>query len=140
MTHGMHKSPTYSSWGNMIQRCTNPKSTHYNQYGSRGIKVCQRWLSFENFLADMGKRKVGMTLERIDNNGDYEPGNCKWATRSEQAYNRRTNVRHKIGGITKTTTEWLRYFNIKQSTFDQRVYVYRWPVLKALSTPTRKRG
>lgn len=140
MKHGLHKSPTYCTWGNMIQRCTNPKNTHYARYGGRGIGVCARWLDFRNFVADMGERPDSTTLDRIDNDGDYSPENCRWATRKEQAYNRSTNVLHKIGEVTKTTTEWLNHFGINQSTFDQRVYVYRWPVLKALTTSVRKRG
>lgn len=80
---------TYSCWRSMISRCRNPKNRAWSTHGGRGIKVCKRWKKFENFFADMGERPKGLTLERVDNDGDYKPGNCKWATWSEQNKNRR---------------------------------------------------
>ncbi len=90
LTHGKFGTPTHVSWNAMLQRCTNENRDNYEFYGGRGIKVCERWESFENFLADMGERPVGTTLDRYpNNNGNYEPGNCRWATVSEQMKNRR---------------------------------------------------
>jgi hypothetical protein len=73
----------------MMNRCTNPKRKDFKYYGARGISVCERWHSFDHFLADMGERPIGLELDRIDNDGNYEPGNCRWTTRSEQIRNRR---------------------------------------------------
>jgi len=84
------RSPTYYSWEAMKKRCLYPKHIAYDRYAGRGITICDRWLeSFENFLADMGERPKELTLDRIDNDGNYEPGNCRWATRSQQVLNQR---------------------------------------------------
>lgn len=110
--------PKYNSWNNILQRCENKNNKAYKNYGGRGIKVCKRWHKFKNFLADMGlKPSPEHTLERIDNNGNYEPKNCKWATQKEQNRNMRRTI--KINGLylkdfanknnLKYTTAWCRY-------------------------------
>lgn len=89
--HGLSHTKIHDAWSRMLQRCQNPNHEYYSYYGGRGIKVCDRWLEFQNFKADMGEPKKGMSLERLDNNLGYEPGNCVWATPKQQARNRRSN-------------------------------------------------
>jgi hypothetical protein len=107
MKHGMHKTAEYNAWSDMIQRCTNPNVKCYPDYGGRGITVCERWFQFENFLADMGvKPSASHSLDRKDNDGNYELSNCRWATVHEQFYNRSCSIVVDVGGVRKTITDW----------------------------------
>ncbi len=121
-THGKARARVYKIHKGMIARCSNPKAMKYKLYGGRGIQVCDRWLKFENFLADMGEPKPGESLDRIDPNGNYEPGNCRWADKILQANNKRTNKVIEIDGVSKTVAEWVRGIgNINYSTVTERL-------------------
>ena len=120
--HGKKLSREYSSWRAMLNRCTRLRDEAYPRYGGRGITVCDRWLySFTAFLEDMGPRPDGMELDRIDTNGNYEPGNCRWATRDIQANNRRNNRTVTISGVTKTIAEWSKDSGVKWTTAASRL-------------------
>lgn len=105
LSHGMRNTSIYHTWDSMKQRCFNKNSRPYKNYGGRGISVCDRWMSFENFYADMGERPEGAELDRINNNGNYEPGNCRWTTRSENIKNSRARQRDSQGRITGQVIE-----------------------------------
>lgn len=118
---GYQKTPTYVCWKSMRQRCRNPKVRNFEHYGGRGIRVSERWDCFENFIADMGEVPAGMTLDRIDVNGDYGPDNCRWATRIEQMNNRRNNRMIKHEGLLLTLAEWARRAGVKYHTLMARL-------------------
>jgi hypothetical protein len=124
-------SPEYSVWQAAKKRISNPNSKYYERYGGRGISMCARWFnSFENFLKDMGPRPDGYCLERIDNDGNYEPGNCKWATRLEQLNNTSINRRFTFQGQDRTFSEWARILGVGRNTIKYRVE--KWGTLKRL--------
>lgn len=128
--HGMAKSPEYMSWTHMIQRCTNKKNNAYHNYGGRGITVCSRWRnSFKNFLADMGPRTSGHSLDRIDNNKGYSPKNCRWATRAQQKRNTRSNIYLTAFGRTQCVTDWSRECGIPVETLRARITA-KYPIEK----------
>ena len=106
---GLSKHPLYRAWAGMVNRCTNPNNSHYHLYGGRGIKVCDRWRTFKNFLDDMGERPEGMSLDRIDPLGDYENSNCRWATPLEQRlnYSEDGDIRQREGARAAGKKRWL---------------------------------
>lgn len=138
--HGMSETPTYSSWLAMRDRCKRPRAANYKLYGGRGIKVCERWRKdFREFLADMGEKPTGHSIERIDNNGDYTPGNCRWATIGEQCRNRRSNIRLTHEGKTQTLTEWAKEKKVSMHLVWERLYRNGWRLDRALNTTVAPR-
>lgn len=122
VTHGQSKgNRTYRIWQAMLTRCRNPNTPGWEIYGGRGIEVCDRWSVFENFLADMGYAPNDRSIDRIDNDGDYGPQNCRWAIRSEQANNTRVNVRIAYAGETLTRSQWERRLGLKKTTLRGRL-------------------
>lgn len=136
ITHGLTrggKPYEYKSWVQIKGRCLNPNNAAYKDYGGRGITMCQRWQdSFVDFLADMGKRPYKTSIERMDNNKGYEPGNCRWATAREQANNRRSSVLIHAMGKTQTLTQWSVELDINVGTLWARINKWKWPIEKAL--------
>lgn len=127
-------SPTYHSWAGMVARCTNEKHRSYADYGGAGITVCERWLVFANFLADMGEKTAGMSIERRDGTKGYEPGNCCWATPKRQGRNKRNNRLMTLNGVTRTMAEWCETLGVKQSSLSHRVQA-GWSDEDALTKP-----
>jgi hypothetical protein len=134
-THGMSKSPTYKSWLEARYRCLRPNCKHYQNYGGRGISICDRWRKFENFLADMGERPSPLhSLDRIDVNGNYEPGNCRWATAEQQQNNKRVNRYVEYLGRQVTITQLARLTGVPQSTLHRWIIKEGKSVKEALPT------
>jgi hypothetical protein len=133
-THGRSRTHAYRAWQGMLQRCENPNMAKFSHYGGRGITVCERWHDYANFLADMGDRPIGYTIDRIDNNGNYEPGNCRWATYGEQNNNNRRNHLLTLNGQTHTVTEWAAITGIGRPTLFARIR-YGWSDERILTEP-----
>lgn len=130
-------SREYYVWAAMKQRCDNPKNKAFENYGGRGIAVCKRWArSFANFIADMGPKPTPEhSLERENNNGNYEPSNCYWATRSEQSRNRRSNIQITIDGKTQCLQDWCNEYGINRKTVLSRIESQRWDIERAIKEP-----
>ena len=137
--HGMEGTLIYRIWGGMKSRCLDETNKNYHRYGGRGILVCDRWLKFENFFADMGNKPVGLQLDRIDNDGPYSPENCRWATVKEQANNRRSNRWINFMGMRKTITQWSEYIGISLNVLNARINQRGWSAERAFTEPVRKR-
>ena len=132
--HGMTQSPIYNIWSNMKCRCLNRNDAQYKDYGGRGILICKAWLdSFETFLSDMGEKPEGLSIDRIDNNGNYEPNNCRWSDRYEQNNNARSNVKITYKGKTLNMAQWARELNINKGTLRSRLNA-GWSTEKAFGS------
>jgi hypothetical protein len=125
---------------NIKHRCYNPNRCDYERYGGRGIRVCDRWLeSFSNFLDDMGSCPGGYSIDRIDNNADYAPENCKWSNNIEQANNKRNNHFIEHMGKTLTVSQWSRELGVNRKTIVTRLRD-GWDPVRAISTPSRSKN
>ena len=137
-THGMSSTSTYSIWDSMLPRCNNAPRKDFFRYGGKGVTVCDRWNSFENFLADMGHRPDGCSIDRINNNLGYSPENCRWATVKQQNRNQVTNRLISWNGQTKCLADWAEHLNINTNTLYARLTKYQWSVERAFTAPVMK--
>ena len=138
-THGMSYHPLYKTWCGIIKRTTNPNASNYPAYGGRGITICERWKnSFENFVADMGEKPSReLSIERINNDGNYEPSNCIWASRGEQSRNTSRSRLITFNGKTMCLTDWAELIGINPRTLSERLA--KWTKERALNTPSNRR-
>lgn len=145
--HGLSDTRIYKCWTRMKNRCFDKQCNEYSRYGGRGITVCERWRTFENFYEDVSEeyerhvKEYGeqeTTIDRIDVNGNYEPGNVRWATAKEQANNKTTNTFITYGGKTMTISQWASELGIDSSTLGMRIHRLGWTKEKSLTTPVRK--
>jgi len=135
VTHGCSNHPLYGTWGHMMHRCYNPANDRWSSYGGRGITVCLRWHDVRNFIEDnMNKKKPGLTLDRVDNNGPYSPENCTWSTAKQQSCNKRSNHYLTFKEQTLRVHQWSQLLNIQQNTILTRLS-RGWSIEKTLTTP-----
>ena len=137
-THGMSKTHLYGVWNSMKCRCNNPNTQHYKNYGARGIAVCDEWnadfMAFHDWAMSNGYHE-GLTIDRIDVDGNYCPENCRWTSWKDQQNNRGNNRLYEYNGQTKTLHQWADEYGIKYKTLWMRVNTYHWPLEKALNKP-----
>lgn len=142
-THGKGEHRLYRIYHHMKERCINPKNDSYDNYGGRGIEVCDEWrddfMEFYNWALANGYEET-LTIDRIDNNGNYEPGNCRWVNQKVQQNNRRMNRVLQHNGQSMTSTQWAEHLNISYKTLERRINHLGWPTGKALTKPLRKRA
>lgn len=135
-THGLTKSAHYDRWFHMMTRCYKPESKSYKNYGGRGITVCERWHDVANFVADLPDGYFqGAEIDRINNDGNYEPSNVRWASKSENCDNRSTGRKLTFRGEAKSVTQWGKEFGVARSVISERIDVWGWSVSKAITTP-----
>lgn len=138
ITHGQSYSHLYQIWHGMKNRCINPNMQDYSRYGGRGITVCDEWdnnyESFQDWALDNGYSE-DLTIDRIDPNGNYEPDNCRWSTKKEQANNRVNNLYYSMNGENHTLSEWCDMFNLPYQTIYARIHRYNWDFITAITTP-----
>lgn len=134
--HGLSTSETYHIWHGIKQRCLDKNYPNYRDYGGRGITVCKRWMKFEGFLADMGPRPAGKSIDRINNDLGYSPENCKWSTRREQARNTRRNIKVEINGETKVIADWEIELGITKGLVSGRLR-RGWTIHEAINTSAK---
>lgn len=132
-----NKSPEYRTWSGILSRCLNKSNPGYKRYGGRGIIVCERWMdSFSNFLLDMGRKPIGCSIDRIDNDGNYEPSNCRWSNSKEQSNNTSANHIIEFNGTKKTIQQWAEYYGMNHYTLRRRIRE-NWPIEKCFAEPIR---
>lgn len=139
-THNQRHTKLYEVWKTMKQRCLNPNNKSYHNYGGRGIKICDEWKnsyqSFYEWSMNNGY-KEGLSIDRTNNDGNYEPSNCRWADIITQCNNTRQNKLFTINGVSKTVHQWSIEYNVPVSRVRQRIYTLKWDIEKALTTPAK---
>jgi hypothetical protein len=134
MATPVNKTPGYKTWSMMRNRCRNPRAQNFKYYGGRGITVCERWASFANFITDMGPPPSrAHSIDRIDNDGNYVPGNCRWATQSQQTRNARRSRMVTFDGMTKSLMQWAEDLSMPYTMLHQRLTTLKWSVERAFT-------